>query len=58
MVLNVGKYFQKETESGNKPQFKAGAVIAKQAAATGVSKPFVREIVSAGKFIDVQKKNS
>ena len=34
---------------------KVGAVIAKTAAATGVSKTFVRKIVSAGKFIDEGK---
>ena len=45
IVLNVAKYFQEESKSGNKPQFRAGAVIAKTAAATGVSKNSVRKIV-------------
>ena len=49
IILNVAKYFQEESKSGNKPQFRAGAVIAKTAAATGVSKNSVRKIVSAGK---------
>ena len=35
IILNVAKYFQEESKSGNKPQFRAGAVIAKTAAATG-----------------------
>ena len=30
IILNVAKYFQEESKSGNKPQFRAGAVIAKQ----------------------------
>ena len=55
MILNVAKYFQEESKSGNKPQFRAGAVIAKTAAATGVSKSSVRKIVSAGKVIDEGK---
>ena len=38
IILNVPKYFQEESKSGNKPQFRAGAVIAKTAATTGVSK--------------------
>ena len=38
IILNVAKYFQEESKSGNKPQFRTGAVIAKTAAATGVSK--------------------
>ena len=38
IVLNVAKYFQEERKSGNKPQFRAGDVIAKTAAATGVRK--------------------
>ena len=38
-----------------KPQFRAGAVIAKTATATGVSKNSVRKIVSAGKVIDEGK---
>ena len=33
IILNVAKYFQEESKSGNKPQFRAGAVIAKTAAA-------------------------
>ena len=55
IILNVTKYFQEESESGNKPQFRAGAVIAKTAAATGVSKNSVRKIVSAGKVFDKGK---
>ena len=53
--LIIYKYFQEESKSGNKPQFRAGAVIAKTAAETGVSKTSVRKIVSAGKFIDERK---
>ena len=56
IILNVAKYFQEESKSGNKPQFRAGAVIAKTAAATGVSKNSMREIVSAGKVIDEKKR--
>ena len=52
IILNVAKYFQEESKNGNKPQFRTGAVITKTAAATGVSKNFVRKIVSAGKVID------
>ena len=55
IILNVAKYFQEESKSGNKPQFRTGAVIAKRAAATGVSKNSVRKIVSAGKVIDEGK---
>ena len=55
IILNVAKYFQEESKSGNKPQFRAGAIIAKTAAATGVSKNSVRKIVSAGKVIDEGK---
>ena len=55
IILNVAKYFQEESKSGNKPQFRAGAVIAKTAASTGVSKNSVRKIVSAGKVIDEGK---
>ena len=55
IILNVVKYFQEESKSGNKPQFRAGAVIAKTASATGVSKNSVRKIVSAGKVIDEGK---
>ena len=55
IILNVAKYFQEESKSGNKPQFRAGAVIAKTAAATGVSKNSVGKIVSAGKVIDEGK---
>ena len=29
IILNVAKYFQEDSKSGNKPQFRAGAVIAK-----------------------------
>ena len=54
IILNVAKYFQEESKSGNKPQFRAGAVIAKTAAATGVRNS-VRKIVSAGKVIDEGK---
>ena len=49
IILNVAKYFQEESKSENKPQFRAGA------AATGVSKNSVRKIVSAGKVIDEGK---
>ena len=55
IILNVAKYFQDESKSENKPQFRAGAVIAKTAAATGVSKNSVRKIVYAGKVIDEEK---
>ena len=55
IILNVAKYFQEESKSGNKPQFRAGPVIAKTDAATGVSKNSVRKIVSAGKVIDEGK---
>ena len=55
IILNVAKYFQEESKSGNKPQFRARAVIAKTAAATGVSKNSVRKIVYAGKVIDEGK---
>ena len=55
IILNVAKYFEEESKSGNKPQFREGAVIAKTAAATGVSKNSVRKIVSAGKVIDEGK---
>ena len=55
IILNVAKYFQEESKSGNKRQFRAGAVIAKTAAATGVSKNSVMKVVSAGKFIDEGK---
>ena len=55
IILNVAKYFQEESKSGNKPQFRVGAVIAKTAAATGVSKNSVRKIISAGKVIDERK---
>ena len=55
IILNVAKYFQEESKSGNKPQFRAGAVIAKTAAATGVSKNSARKIVSSGKVIDEGK---
>ena len=43
------------SKSGNKPQFRAGAVTAKTAAATGVGKNSVRKIVSAEKVIDEGK---
>ena len=55
IILNVAKYFQEESKRGNKPQFRAGAVIAKTAAATGVSKNSVKKIVSAGKVIVKQR---
>ena len=55
IILNVAKYFQEESKSGNKPQFRAGAVIVKTAAATGVSKNSMRKIVSAGKVINEGK---
>ena len=47
--------FKKKSKSESKPHFRAGAVIAKTAAATGVSKNSVRKIVSAGKVIDEGK---
>ena len=55
IILNVSKYFQEESKSGNKPQFREGAVISKTVAAIGVSKNSVRKIVSAGKVIDEGK---
>ena len=55
IILNVAKYFQEENKSGNTPQVRAGAVIAKTAAATGVSKNSVRKTVSVGKVIDEGK---
>ena len=55
IILNVAKYFEEESNSGNNPQFRAGSVIAKTAAATGVSKNSVRKIVSTGKVIDEGK---
>ena len=55
VILNVADYFQEESKSGNRPQVMSGAVIAKAAAATGVSKNSVRKIVSAGKVIDEGK---
>ena len=55
IILNVAKYFQEESKSGNKPQFRAGAEIAKTAASTGVSKNSARKIISAGKVIDKGK---
>ena len=55
IILNVAKYFQEESKSGNKPQFRAEAVIAKTAAVTGVSKNSVRKIVYVGKVIDEGK---
>ena len=39
IILNIAKYFQEESKSENKPQFRAGAVIAK----TGVGKNSVRK---------------
>ena len=51
IILNVVMYFQDKSKSGNELQFRAGAVIAKTAAATGVSKNSVRKLVSAGKVI-------
>ena len=36
IILNVAKYFEEESKSGNKPQFRAGAVIAKIAASKQV----------------------
>ena len=53
--IECRKVFSRREQSGNKPQFRAGAVIAKTAAATGVSKNSVRKIVSAGKVIDEGK---
>ena len=55
IIPNVAKYFQEESKSGNKLQFRAEAVMAKTAATTGVSKNSVRKIVSAGKVIDEGK---
>ena len=55
IILTVAKYFQEESKSGNKPQFRAGAVIVKTAAATCVSKNSVRKIVFVGKVIDEGK---
>ena len=55
VILNVAKYFQEESKSGNKPQFRAGAVIAKTVAATAFSKNSVRKIVFARKVIDEGK---
>ena len=55
IMLNVAKYFQEESKSANKPQFRAGAAIAKTAAATGVGKNSVRKMVSSGKVIDEGK---
>ena len=55
IILNVAKYFQEKSKSGNKPQFRAEAVIAKTAAATGVRKNSVRKIVSPEKVIDEGK---
>ena len=55
IILNVAKYFQEESKSGNKLQFRAGAVIAKTAAATGIGKMSVRKIVSAGEVLDKGK---
>ena len=43
IILNVVKYFQEESKSGNKPQFRAGAIIAKTAAATDVAKILMKE---------------
>ena len=37
IILNVVSTFKKRSKSGNKLKFRAGAVIAKTAAATGVS---------------------
>ena len=55
IILNVAKSFQEESKSGDKPQCRAGAVMARTAPATGVGKTSVRKIVSAGKFIDEGK---
>ena len=49
--MNVVRHFQEESKSGNKVQFRAGALITK-IAAPGVSKTSMRKIISAGKFID------
>ena len=53
--MSQSNLIQQESKSGDKPQFRAGALIAKTAAATGVSKNSVRKIVSAEKFIDERK---
>ena len=55
IILNVAKYFQEESKSGNKPQFRAGAVIAKTAAATGVCKNSVRKIVLPERLLMKEK---
>ena len=55
IILNVAKYFQEESKSGNKPQFRAGAVIAKTAAATGVGKNSVRKIVSICQYVRIYR---
>ena len=55
MILNVAKYFQEESKSGNKQQFRAEAVVAKTAATTGVSKNSVRKIVSAVRLLMKEK---
>ena len=54
IILNVAKYFQEESKSGNKPQFRAGAVIAKQLLQHLLA-TFLRKIVSAGNVIDEGK---
>ena len=55
IILNVAMYFQEESKSGNKPQFRAGAVIAKTAAATGVSKYSVRKSFLPEKLLMKEK---
>ena len=49
------KVFQEESKSGNKPQFRAGALIAKTAAATGVGKNSVRKIVLPERLLMKEK---
>ena len=55
IILNVAKYFQEESKSGNKPQFRAGAVIAKKLLQQMLAKNSVRKIVSARNVIDQAK---
>ena len=52
IILNVGEYFKKEWENGNKPMLRANAVIAKTAAATKFGLGSVTKILQAGKVIE------
>ena len=47
-------YFQEESKSGNKPQFRAGAVIAKQLLQQLLANS-VKKMVSSGNVIDERK---